>query len=831
MPAELKASPQNPLLAPFARGLRSLQELAGQYQVDPRVPLLGGTGVDELLGLPGAASLTEDLSYYGPRALIRGGNVATGGIGTFRPDPRITDVADVVGMAAPLPAAGKAAAKGTASAVNRAMLEGTGPLAQLIPEAARPAFVVKPKGGNWVTGGYHDPRKVVEPLTSKADDDRIYTEFVRQRSSDDDFRNFLLRKLDEAPEYRSTDGITAANEFLAERGEPLLQRAPINRWLETKLTKYIKNEMATPEDPVRLQADQWAEQKQKLLADKDAQIAAAVAKMEEARKARGFTPEMMTASQEQIRQLRKERQFIAEQRGTHLQNEGTEMIGATARYKRQRYGMPEEPFATSRPGKTWEDKADSSIVLAPYQEMLGLERITDRNMALEQLGGKYAAENPEALAYGTGLGDTRGLEFDHMVHELRNALDPQSGLPEELLLSPKDLDKMSVAQVSRHVDKINAWRAVQTTEANMARAGNAATQVVKEYPEAGKRWVELKLPEPTGRKVKGEYEDPMFDIPEEAQGEIHDRAYADALRDLGPDAEETDDFRDLVHERQRALSEQWAREHGHMDESEKLLRDALKYEGEQLSHCVGGYCPDVMQGRSRIFSLRSDEGKPLATIEMQPNPYLPTHEETLRYRPEAEQLVLRDNPGIDLNDLDAQATVADVSSMLAKKNAPPVVNQIKGYRNRAPGEQVDFVLDFLSDHPNVQFTYEGKKDLTGLGIVDTDPKSGTWRTVLGEKADQDAYMSAQQMESAINDVMSFIKEENPDLPRFVKKSDLYNMLGGYEFAEGGLVSADYDQKQIDRIVQNFAKGGAVSADFNPAAIDAAVNKFYEEHYG
>jgi len=146
---ELKASPQNATLGAIARALRAAQQYTGQYQVDPRIPLLGGTGVDELLGLPGAAGLVEDVSYYGPRAAIRGGNVATGGIGTFRPDPRVMDVADVATM---IPAGAitkkgaSVASKAVAKEIDRAMMEGTGPLAGLIPEAARPAFAVKPHG-------------------------------------------------------------------------------------------------------------------------------------------------------------------------------------------------------------------------------------------------------------------------------------------------------------------------------------------------------------------------------------------------------------------------------------------------------------------------------------------------------------------------------------------------------------------------------------------------------------------------------------------------------------------------------------------------------------
>jgi len=112
---EMKASPQNPVLGAIARGLRSAQNVVGQYQVDPRIPLVGGMGVDELLGIPGAAGLVEDVSYYGPKAAIKGGNVATGGIGTFTLDPRVVDVAGV----AELGGLGVQAAKGVGKAVGQ----------------------------------------------------------------------------------------------------------------------------------------------------------------------------------------------------------------------------------------------------------------------------------------------------------------------------------------------------------------------------------------------------------------------------------------------------------------------------------------------------------------------------------------------------------------------------------------------------------------------------------------------------------------------------------------------------------------------------------------
>ena len=39
-----------------------------------------------------------------------------------------------------------------------------------------------------------------------------------------------------------------------------------------------------------------------------------------------------------------------------------------------------------------------------------------------------------------------------------------------------------------------------------------------------------------------------------------------------------------------------------------------------MGHCVGGYCPDVASGRTKIFSLRDKRGEPHVTVEVEPTP-------------------------------------------------------------------------------------------------------------------------------------------------------------------------------------------------------------------
>jgi hypothetical protein len=47
-----------------------------------------------------------------------------------------------------------------------------------------------------------------------------------------------------------------------------------------------------------------------------------------------------------------------------------------------------------------------------------------------------------------------------------------------------------------------------------------------------------------------------------------------------------------------------------------MTEAALKYEGDAMGHCVGGYCPDVLAGDTKIYSLRDAKGEPHVTVEV-----------------------------------------------------------------------------------------------------------------------------------------------------------------------------------------------------------------------
>jgi hypothetical protein len=325
--------------------------------------------------------------------------------------------------------------------------------------------------------------------------------------------------------------------------------------------------------------------------------------------------------------------------------------------------------------------------------------------SLEKAGGQFAVDNPEALAYGMNSGrPARDLRFDHMMDEIDNALRPSQGLPEYLQLKPKDLDKMSVAQVSEHVDKINAWRASQKAEVDAARAANAATVEHKAYDvvpgtdipnDQGLRWVEIKAPEVTS--------------PDQLTNPDAISKYKQYLS-TAPDNPEV---------------QQSALQRAAKIQNESFVEDALKYEGEILQHCVGGYCPDVTEGRSRIFSLRDADGRPHATIETKPiketgrRSDIPDDiKEELRARGEAIGRQKADELGFgpysEEAALEEKIAIAQVMDDWLYEN--PLVSekiaQIKGLQNRKPNDEyMPFIQDFVKSG---QWSEVGDLHNTGL---------------------------------------------------------------------------------------------------------------------
>jgi hypothetical protein len=309
------------------------------------------------------------------------------------------------------------------------------------------AGVIKPKGGNWLAGLF-SAEQALKPLKRTAG--------ARGLPADQVLAEMNATYTPEAMARLSPESLAQVERAYAE----LKPAAAINKWIDTKLTKYVKNEMATPEDPVRA------------LAERD-------------------ILHFDTQNQDVPRSLGGYEE--ARMRLLKLNREG-------AKY-------PPEGLGKSNLAKDWETLADLSIQPDDAAVFFPIKSEMERNPWLRKVA-------PDTPVYGMKLNSdiTSGLGFDHLVDELTNAMSPQSNLPDALRVQPKDLEKMTVPQAVERVAKINNWR-INNKKALAIEETNKA-DLYKAYPEQKYRWIQLNKPgqfaaesDAMGHSVRG-YEPP-----------------------------------------------------------------------------------------------------------------------------------------------------------------------------------------------------------------------------------------------------------------------------------------------------------------------------------
>ncbi len=463
------------------------------------------------------------------------------------------------------------------------------------------AGVIKPRGGNWIPG----------------DVESSISNLFERLGETDPQRLAALRE-------------QMGNSELGRSGEAL------GRWIEGPLTKYIKRDMATPEDPVRRLADEG------------------ILHM--------GIPQTIGVPSTYIRNLR---------------------VDA---------GFPQEGLSETPGGSLWENLSDRVVSSGQAKYLQEEPKMMSENPWMQKL-------DPESTVYGMQSSIERGLGFDHLIDELGNAMNPESGLPRNLLLRPEQMQQMGMEKAVRHVDAINKWRAAQQAAAKAELANRAVA--LREYPDVpempnpkGLRWMELKASDdlPEGWSVqKGPEGKDIYVTPEGKMTLDHPRA--------------------------------------------QELEKQLKYEGDTMGHCVGGYCPDVLEGKSRIFSLRDAKGEPHVTVEVGPG-LKPDFESLVdqayrsgdhsRFEREFDRIngigayelldrqMLEEGMGEDLWDFTQYALQRHPETMV--RWAQPSIKQIKGKQNQKPKDDyLPFVQDFVRNSP-LGTPWGQVKDLNNTGL-------------------------------------------------------------------------------------------------------------------
>lgn len=561
---------------------------------------------------------------------------------------------------------------------------------------------VKDKGGNWFKGS-------IENAVARLKTPTTVGETPAQRIPR---HEALLQDPTLSPGSRPT-----VERLLAETR----REAAVDRWVDTKLTKYIRNEMATPEDPVRA---------------------------------------------------------LAEKGVLHYDpSPDQNMVHGIARRFRKEVGKPEEGLGESDLARRWEDWSDYGT--EPFTTGIGFP-----------VRSSTLADNPwlENLPPGTNvyhIPDVKDLGFEHLVDELRNAVDPTSTLPAHLRLTPEKLDNVTTPQAVVLVNKINKYRAAEAAKAE--RAG------MMENLAAAPRLKDDALQLSFVEKPGGTWIDVADTTSEKGVKACTSIGKAGGWCTQAPSA---------------------ARDYGSGDSRLTTLLDADGRPHVQVQiHEI-----DVPDFSSRDYK-KTLSGQTLA-----------------RYREHVMQWRRR-NPDVDDELTDGQ--VLQALKEAGEKGFGPDIQQIKPpgnsfesaqaqtYAKRDPQYRIkvtDSVVNFLN-----KGDWHHVKDLDQYNIVDLkNPRS------IRHYID-DIYENADDQDIARFELTEALDKASPETPRFMTRGqflkflDLDQLQEG-DFAQGGLVT--YDPHAINQlakqITQGFAQGGLVTYDLG--AITALANKFKEDFH-
>jgi hypothetical protein len=391
----VQATPQSPALGSIANFLKQSYSPERTQQMQ---------GMAEFFDIPALARTVERMSYGEPITNVGKANVP------MLPDDTAAAAMLVGPMGGPL---AKYAKRIGTNLVQTAPFVAKD-IAQSMTAPTR-SYAVKPKGGNWISNTI---QTAVGPLKTGTLNEASLMALANRQ------------------------GIDVA-ENVRIRQEPSIA---LNKWIDQKLAKYIKNELATPEDPVR---------------------------------------------------------DLAERGITHARVEPTRynVMGSI----REKAGFPEEGFGVSPQAKAWESKSDAFINKLQASDLT--PKIDDSDILAENPW--LLKVPPETPVYELLSGSNRDLGFGHLIDELGNATNPESNLPANLRLTLAQLDKVTMPDAVKLVSKINDWRAKEAAKAELAGMSDNLMAVPRlQDPTAqlsfvekpGMTWVDI--PATTDKKAK-----------------------------------------------------------------------------------------------------------------------------------------------------------------------------------------------------------------------------------------------------------------------------------------------------------------------------------------
>jgi hypothetical protein len=557
--------------------------------------------------------------------------------------------------------------------------------------------VVKPKGGNWLAGHIE---YATEPL-KRMNNPVISGDIINEAAGRDLFSEYV--NVNARTPTMGLQEWTRKNhpEVYAQIQAP--EERAANRWIDTKLSNYIRNEMGTPEDPVRALAE------------------------------RGI----LHVDPQQLN-------YRLSEYGKHRQ-------------------AGQEFLAESEAAKLWEGVTDNAIGVGDAGTQAEFGRSIEKNPWLTKVP-------PETKVYGTIEGEnlSRDLGFDHLIDELKFAMHPNSGLPNNLRVDPSKIDKLTVPEAVKKVSQINEWRAKEAARAE--KEGMMAN--LQAQPRLADENLQLSFVEKPGGT--------WVDIPETIDEK--GMKLCSSIGRAGGWCTQHD----------------WAaKDYGSGVNRLTALVDAEGRPHAQAKITQIGGTDDAMEDVDGLMQVLT------AAERKKFNNFLGSDE----FYGEFEEAVdwLRENMP------KAYAKVIE-----SRKSTPPDITELKPPGNAFNSERskeyikrdpeykqkvTNSVLNFLNsgDWGNV-------KDLHHYDIVDMKSSSSVMDALQSLYGDESGRNVLKTYAPALNAAM----DATPDAPRFMTLPQLRQFIGDVEptqgFAAGGLVA--YDPDEISRIAEEAVQGFA-----------------------
>jgi hypothetical protein len=563
------------------------------------------------------------------------------------------------------------------------------------------------------------------------------------------------------------------------------------------MKNYLKNEMGTPSDPIRLMIEK---REAEILAkfEKDQQRAQRMASRAEAepdprRKAN------MTRQAEQMLNDAEAEKALALQHKSHLppdlQTPESMWTPDDLAEARKAEGFAEEGIGNTKASQLWEQMADQAIYpskageiqeypaqmqkrgeayakLADFEAKVDqklrdkfLNAGVDEDVLNKYLSNTLITEKADVVGeaeLGRKLFNDVGplpynshfLEYASKNNPWISKVDPKSSvysgdvsglnldhvvdvIKEDLAagrLKPEKLNTLSIEQAVRRTADYDLELAKKM---NAERASaRADLPVYKEYPEEGLKWIELNRPSD-------------FAAESEAMGH--------SVRGYEPPV-------------------------GHPDWTEG------SGDSGRLSYGLGGW-EGIKSGRAKVYSLVDSKGQPHVTIEIGKNQKTPTLKEISQFYSAAEQEAKNLPRGYTDSD------VYDIAMRMARENAPDFINQIKGKQNAKPrADYLPFVQDFVRSK---KWSDVKDFDNTGFDFQATGPKG-----IFDPE-------EVKQLEQAGNTVPNFLTKSD--------REDLVRKL--YELQTG----KDYDTGLPKKPPEGMKRGGPVTLE------DLAMNYYVPDY--